>query len=93
LPGKVIGSGMVNGVYYQFTAEGHILRVNPSTGAVTTAATYNSTYEDGPALTRGVRRGGAGKLNQVSDGNPPRISVEAQPSGFHTWPVRSLPRR
>ena len=42
LPGRVIGSGLVNGSFYLFTAEGHVTKLNIDTGETVTVAAYET---------------------------------------------------
>src|SRR5258708_24400992 len=52
VPGRVIGSGLVNGAIYLFSAEGHIIRLNTATGETTVVSSYDSSItDDGPPLT------------------------------------------
>ena len=90
LPSRIIGSGIVNGVFYLFGEGGHILTLNPATGDTKLVSRYESNNADGPPLTGIFGVTSAAEPNAL--GPPPKHSEELErPIVRSNWPPRWVP--
>jgi len=83
-PSLIIGSGIVNGVFYLFGAGGEIWTLNTGTGETKLTARYDSSFEDGPPLT-----GVFGVISAVEPNAQPLAAKDAalQPAAARShWP-------
>ena len=83
-PSLIIGSGIVNAVFYLFGAAGEIWTLNVATGETKLAARYDSSLDDGPPLT-----GVFGVISAVEPNAAPAAKdskVVSPASARSSWP-------
>lgn len=94
VPGRIIGSGFVNGGFYLFSAEGDIVKFDVVTRETTQVSSYDSGLTpDGPPLTGIFGVIGPMEPNTLQ-AKPPVPPKTAQRGSRGYWPPRSsaLPR-